>query len=267
MIQALFGLPDIALRTLEVYTSGDARGVARAGAAAARRSGATCMERLRDDAARRLSRRSSTSTRASSTTSTPSTPEPSWRELNIGSRPARRRGGTGPASESLRAIPWQFAWTQTRLLLGVWLGVEEALERALARGERDLLRQMYREWPYFRSAIDLIEMVLAKADARIAAEYDRRLVPADLQPLGAELRGAPRSARSRACSAVTGHRELLEANPVLRRSIDVRNPVRRSDQPGAGRTAPPRACPRGSAVRAALMVTVNGIAAGMRNTG
>jgi phosphoenolpyruvate carboxylase len=108
--------------------------------------------------------------------------------------------------------------------------------------------------------------VLAKADGRIAAEYDRRLVPPHLQPLGAELR-ARLEAAIRGVLEVTGHSELLESNPVIRRSIDVRNPYvdpinlvqiellrRIRQQPDA-------------AVRTALMVTVNGIAAGLRNTG
>src|SRR5262249_45847532 len=121
------------------------------------------------------------------------------------------------------AIPWQFAWTQTRLLLASWLGLEEALECALARGERDALRTMYREWTHFRSVMDLMEMVLAKADARIAREYDRQLVPPALHPLGDELRDWLRRA-GQALLSVTGHHELLEDNPVLRRSINVRNP-------------------------------------------
>jgi phosphoenolpyruvate carboxylase len=94
------------------------------------------------------------------------TPEQEFEELTIGSRPARRR--TGGGVESLRAIPWVFAWTQTRLLLPSWLGVGEALGAAIERGELDELRRMYRDWPFFRSTLDLIEMVLAKADARIA---------------------------------------------------------------------------------------------------
>jgi len=187
--------------------------------------------------------------------------------MNIGSRPARRPAGASDSGvRSLRAIPWQFAWTQTRLLLGAWLGAEEALEQALARGERDHLRTMYRDWPYFRSVMQLIEMVLAKSDARIAAEYDRRLVPTDLQPLGAELR-ARLDRVIAGVLEVTGHRTLLESNPVLRRSIDVRNPYvdpinlvqvellrRYREQPD-------------ERVKAALLVTINGVAAGMRNTG
>ena len=108
-------------------------------------------------------------------------------------------------------------------MLGAWLGVEDALDRAVARGERDRLIEMYREWPHFQSAIGLIEMVLAKADGRIAAEYDRQLVPAALQPLGAELRA--RLARAiRGVLDVAGTASCCESNPVIRRSIDVRNP-------------------------------------------
>ena len=166
----------------------------------------------------------------------------------------------------MRAIPWQFAWTQTRLMLGAWLGIEDALDRAIARGERELLARMYREWPQFQSSIGLIEMVLAKSDGRIAGEYDRQLVPEHLQPLGAELRARLAQA-IRGVLALTGHDELLQDTPVIRRSIDVRNPyvdplnlvqvelLRRVRQNGDARA------------RAALMVTVNGIAAGLRNAG
>ena len=126
-------------------------------------------------------------------------------------------------------------------------------------------------------------MVLAKADARIAAHYDRQLVPPDLQPLGAEPARAAAPARSTRVLRVTGHDELLDDNPVLRRSIDVRNPyvdpinlvqvelLRRLavlHKIAAAR----RPIGRGAAadlvqLRRALSVTINGIAAGMRNTG
>jgi phosphoenolpyruvate carboxylase len=125
---------------------------------------------------------------------------------------------------------------------------------------------MYREWPAFQSAIDLIEMVLAKADGRIVAEYDRQLVPRSLQPLGDDLRA--RLARAiAAVRAVSGHGDLLEATPVIRRSIDVRNPYvdpLNLVQVELLRRMREHPDPR---VHTALMVTVNGIAAGMRNTG
>jgi phosphoenolpyruvate carboxylase len=262
MIQALFGLPDIAQRTMEVYTTGTLEAWL-APAPPAPAEWRDRMDRLADDA-RRAYRATVHETPAFAEYFRAATPEAELGAMNIGSRPARRGGGG--SFSGLRAIPWQFAWTQTRLILGAWLGVERALADALARGEREQLREMYRDWPHFRSALELIEMVLAKTDARIAAEYDRRLVPADLQPLGASLRD--RLGQAIACVLeVTGHRELLESSPVMRRSIDVRNPyvdpinlvqvellhrVRASDDERA---------------RRALMVTISGVAAGMRNTG
>jgi phosphoenolpyruvate carboxylase len=262
MLQALFGLPDIAVRTMEVYTTGTLEAWLTPGRAP---SGEwrDCMDRLAADA-RDTYRHVVYDDPRFIDYFHASTPEAEIGALNIGSRPARRRPGSGVSE--LRAIPWQFAWTQTRLMLGAWLGVEDALDRAVARGERERLIEMYREWPHFQSAIGLIEMVLAKADGRIAAEYDRQLVPEALQAVGIELRA--RLARAiHGVLDVTGQTELLHENPVIRRSIDVRNPyvdplnlvqvellrrVRLQAEPQA---------------RTALRVTINGIAAGLRNTG
>jgi phosphoenolpyruvate carboxylase len=262
MLQALFGFSDIAVRTLEVYTTGTLEAwLAPAGEP--RAEWRECMERLAADARTAYCHLVYEDPRFAEYFHA-ATPEAEIDELNIGSRPARR--GAAKGVRALRAIPWQFAWTQTRLMLGAWLGVEEALDRAMMRGERDRVKAMSREWPYFQSAIGLIEMVLAKADGRIAGEYDRRLVPAELQDLGGELRGRLDRA-IRGVLDVSGHRELLESTPVIRRSIDVRNPyvdplnlvqielLRRLRRQHDART------------RGALMITVNGIAAGMRNTG
>jgi phosphoenolpyruvate carboxylase len=195
------------------------------------------------------------------------TPASELRSVHIGSRPSTRSARSGDAVESLRAIPWQFAWTQTRLLLASWLGVEDALDDASARGDEALLKEMYGRWPFFQSTLDLIEMVLAKTDARIAAEYDRRLVPAHVQPLG----GALRDRLARATAAVlrvTNHRAPVESTPVLRRSIDVRNPyvdpINLVQIELLARLRHGNAPP---ALTRAFVVTVNGIAAGLRNTG
>jgi phosphoenolpyruvate carboxylase len=196
------------------------------------------------------------------------TPEAELDAINIGSRPARR--GQQDALKALRAIPWQFAWTQTRLLLPSWLGVEDALE--LSDDDREICREMYRSWPFFRSTIELMEMALAKADEGIAAHYDRHLVAPDHQDLGGALRARLRRAIEVVLD-ITGHQHLLENNPVLRRSIDVRNPyvdpinllqvelLRRLRTPTSERSED------AEWLRRALLVTINGIAAGMRNTG
>ena len=102
------------------------------------------------------------------------TPEPELGTLNIGSRPARRRSGGGV--ESLRAIPWIFAWTQTRLLLPSWLGVSAALEVGLRPEHRETLTAMVNRWPYFQTLLSLVEMVMAKAEPEIHAHYERSLV-------------------------------------------------------------------------------------------
>jgi phosphoenolpyruvate carboxylase len=263
MIQALFGLPGIATRTMEVYTSGTLDAWLTPGPPPAAEWRA-CMDRLAADGAQAY--RSFIYDRPDFLEYfRTATPLPELEHLNIGSRPARRKKSGG--IETLRAIPWQFAWTQTRLILGAWLGTEEALERAFARGEHDVLQHMYREWPHFHSVMDLTAMVLAKTDARIAAEYERRLAPDHLHPLGAELR--ERLARAiRATLDVSRHEDLLEENQVLRRSINVRNPY--VDPINLVQIEVLRRMRCGEAddrLRDAFVVTVNGIAAGMRNAG
>jgi phosphoenolpyruvate carboxylase len=263
MIQAKFGLPGLAIRTLELYTT------ATLDATLAPPAPPEPAWRTRMDA---LGARARDAYRAV-VYETPcfidyfrtATPEMELEDLTIGSRPARRRAGGGV--ETLRAIPWVFAWTQTRLMLPSWLGVGEALTDAIENGSGGELRAMYGGWPFFRSTLDLIEMVLAKADARIAAHYEAVLVPSDLHELGADLRRRLPMTSS-AVLAVAGRRDLLDDNPVLRRSIDVRNPyvdpinlvqvelLRRLRKAGEEER-----------LRNAFLVTVNGVAAGMRNTG
>ncbi|HMF95688.1 MAG TPA: phosphoenolpyruvate carboxylase [Vicinamibacterales bacterium] len=263
MIQAKFGLVDIAVRTLEVYTTATLEAVLTP-AADPDPSWRGAMDRLFDEARTAYRAVVHENPRFVDYFRT-ATPEPELRTISIGSRPARRAVGGGV--ESLRAIPWQFAWTQTRLLLASWLGTEAALESAFTRGEGECLRTMYARWPFFRSTLDVIEMVLAKADGRIAGEYDRRLVPRDLTPLGHDLRA--RLARAiDAVLHVTGHRELVETNRVLRRSIDTRNPyVDPINLVQIELLNRLRQSPESQELRRAFVITVNGIAAGMRNTG
>ncbi|WP_323114576.1 phosphoenolpyruvate carboxylase [Pseudomonas guariconensis] len=195
-----------------------------------------------------------------------STPEQELGRLPLGSRPAKRRAG---GIESLRAIPWIFGWTQTRLMLPAWLGWETALSNALARGQGELLGQMREQWPFFRTRIDMLEMVLAKADAEIAKAYDERLVQPHLLSLGAHLRDL----LSQSCQVVlglTGQSVLLAHSPETLEFISLRNtyldPLHRLQAELLARSRS-REAALDSPLEQALLVTVAGIAAGLRNTG
>ena len=194
------------------------------------------------------------------------TPEQELGRLPLGSRPAKRRAG---GVESLRAIPWIFAWTQTRLMLPAWLGWEAALNNALHRGEGELLGQMRTHWPFFRTRIDMLEMVLAKADESIAQLYDERLVEPALRPLGAHLRGLLSQAVI-AVLGLTGQSQLLAHSPETLESITVRNtyldPLHLLQAELLARSRQ-RDNQAESTLEQALLVSVAGIAAGLRNTG
>ena len=267
MIQAKFGLAGTAQRTLEVYTAATLEAML-APPAAVRPEWRAAMDRLAADARRSFravvydDERFPAYFRAV-------TPEAELDSLHIGSRPARR-GGDGLAG--LRAIPWHFAWMQTRLLLASWLGADAL--GAAQDADRRLFREMYRDWPFFRSLIELLEMALGKADGSIAAEYDHRLAPEDLRAFGAGLRGRLRQA-TEAVLAITGRPELLADKAALRRSIEVRNPyvdpINLCQIEVLSRLAAVRSdeaqAPRAAELRRALRITISGVAAGMRNTG
>ncbi|ERP93058.1 phosphoenolpyruvate carboxylase [Alcanivorax sp. P2S70] len=196
------------------------------------------------------------------------TPETELSRLALGSRPARRKKDAGIGS--LRAIPWVFAWTQIRLMLPAWLGTGAALEAANEDpGQSALVREMAEHWPFFQGVVDMLEMVLAKADLNVAAWYEQRLAGGDagLEALGQSLRERLTGAVG-ALSALTGREDLLDNNPVMRWSIRVRDPytdplhllqaelmARLREQDGD------------ETLESALMVTIAGIAAGLRNTG
>ncbi|WP_166269049.1 phosphoenolpyruvate carboxylase [Marinobacter caseinilyticus] len=197
------------------------------------------------------------------------TPEQALGKLALGSRPARRKANGGV--ESLRAIPWIFAWTQMRLMLPSWLGSDVALREASESGRLEVLRDMMARWPFFKTYVDMLEMVLAKADLRIASYYEQTLVEPSLRPLGEQLR-----ARLTVCvdevKALKQQDSLLQAEPVFAHSMRVRNPytdplhylqaeLLRRDREGEDAGQVP------DLVERALKVTMAGIAAGMRNTG
>jgi phosphoenolpyruvate carboxylase len=190
--------------------------------------------------------------------------------LNIGSRPARRAGGE--SIEDLRAIPWVFAWTQCRVNLPGWYGLGSAIgEWAGEDVERwELLARMYREWTFFRTMLDNAQMSMRKADMAIGATYaglaDAATRDAVFPALEAEFLRT-----EVALLRVTGQADLLEAEPWLQRSIRLRNPY--IDPMNAVQVAllrrlrAARDPQEAAALRAVVLVSVNGIAAGLRNTG
>ncbi|KAL3848754.1 hypothetical protein ACJIZ3_010636 [Penstemon smallii] len=151
------------------------------------------------------------------------TPELEYGRMNIGSRPSKRKPSGG--IESLRAIPWIFAWTQTRFHLPVWLGFGAAMRHIIEKDIRNLhmLKDMYNAWPFFRVTIDLIEMVFSKGDPGIAALYDKLLVSEELWPFGEKLRANYETTKSLILQ-VAGHKELLEGDPYLRQRLRLRDP-------------------------------------------
>ncbi len=200
------------------------------------------------------------------------TPQQELGKLKIGSRPAHRGGSKARDDiRSLRAIPWIFAWTQTRLMLPAWLGVGDALQQAGARGEEKTLAEMQRDWPFFKATLDSIEMVFSKANANVSAIYDDRLVSEPLKPLGDLLREKYRQTVALLLK-VTGHRIALENEPVVRRSVDVRNtyviPLNLLQVELLARVRTDAPDPTAEdTLQDALLIAINGIAAGMRNTG
>ncbi|KAL3754736.1 hypothetical protein ACJRO7_001923 [Eucalyptus globulus] len=150
------------------------------------------------------------------------TPELEYGRMNIGSRPSKRKPSGG--IESLRAIPWIFAWTQTRFHLPVWLGFGAAFKCIIEKDIKNLhmLQEMYKQWPFFRVTIDLVEMVFAKGDPGIAALYDKLLVPGELQPFGERLRANYLETKGLLLQ-IAGHKDLLEGDPYLKQRLRLRD--------------------------------------------
>jgi phosphoenolpyruvate carboxylase len=206
--------------------------------------------------------------------------------LNIGSRPARRSNGHN--IEELRAIPWVFSWMQSRYVLPSWYGVGAALEEYLAEdGERlAQLQHMYRSWPFLRAFLDNLQMTLSKADMHIAHHYSLLVDDEALrQRLSTNIAEEYQRTRHMLLQIVGG-KALLDTSPVLQRSIRLRNPyvdplsyfqvalLRRLRAIGGplvlDETAQQHATDRErerANLTYAVLLTINGIAAGLRNTG
>jgi phosphoenolpyruvate carboxylase len=193
------------------------------------------------------------------------TPEQELAKLPLGSRPARRRSDGGV--ESLRAIPWIFAWMQIRLMLPAWLGAESALQQGVESGNLEKLREMHKKWPFFGAYLDMLDMVLAKAEPEIAEYYEKRLVGEELQGLGRLLRGKLKQV-SELVKMLKKQERLIEDNKTIRQSIDVRNPyIDTLHYLQAELLYRSRKDEENAEVNKALMITMAGIASGMQNTG
>nr|A6VUQ5.1 RecName: Full=Phosphoenolpyruvate carboxylase; Short=PEPC; Short=PEPCase [Marinomonas sp. MWYL1] len=193
------------------------------------------------------------------------TPEQELAKLPLGSRPARRRSDGGV--ESLRAIPWIFAWMQIRLMLPAWLGAESALQQGVESGNLEKLREMHKKWPFFGAYLDMLDMVLAKAEPEIAEYYEKRLVGEELQGLGRLLRGKLKQV-SELVKMLKKQERLIEDNKTIRQSIDVRNPyIDPLHYLQAELLYRSRKDEENAEVNKALMITMAGIASGMQNTG
>jgi phosphoenolpyruvate carboxylase len=196
-----------------------------------------------------------------------STPVGELEQAKIGSRPSRRGGSTQLAE--LRAIPWVFGWTQSRLLLPAWFGVGFALEEFLARpGALALLQSMAGEFPLFIDLLRNVELALGKVDLATARIYSTLVEDEALRERVYDLCESEFHRTVCALLAVTGQKELLESNHVLARSIKLRNPyvdpmhliqVDMLRRKRGGEDTPE--------VNRAIAATISGIAAGLRNTG
>ncbi len=192
-------------------------------------------------------------------------------ELNIGSRPASRKPSM--RIEDLRAIPWVFSWAQCRVMLPAWYGFGSAVERWMAsrpdaREALETLRRMHRDWPFFATLLSNMDMVLAKTDLAIASRYARLVSDERLSELIFSRIRTEHEATVKALLAITESGELLESNLLLKRSIRNRfpylDPLNHVQVELLRRY---RAGQRDEAVKRGIHLTINGIAAGLRNSG
>jgi len=196
------------------------------------------------------------------------TPEQELGKLPLGSRPAKRKPQGG--IESLRAIPWIFAWAQTRLVLPSWLGVMRAIDSVKTPENEKVVNEMFSEWPFYRSRLSMLDMVFHKADPRISEAYDERLVPKELKHFGEALRSELKESIS-SLLAITGDDDIMKNDPQGKESMEIRaaylQPLHYLQIELLDRIRKAGDESQNTSLERAMMVTIAGIAIGMRNTG
>ena len=191
--------------------------------------------------------------------------------LKFGSRPTFRRATQ--SVEDLRAIPWVFSWMQSRFNFSGWFGLGTALEAAVRdRGGREVLRDMYARWPFFQTLIDNAQLTMRKADMGIARLYAGLVENEGIRRRIMGILAAEAERTESALLAVTGEKQLLARDPVLRNSVQLRNPyidplnyiqVEMLRRLRSGKLRPAEA----EAARSVVELTINGISGGLKNTG
>ena len=192
------------------------------------------------------------------------TPERELAKLPLGSRPARRKAGAGIAS--LRAIPWIFAWSQNRLMLPAWLGAGQALGEVIHAEGVQALKEMNANWPFFATRLSMLEMVFAKADSGLSAYYEQKLVAAQYAAIGGQLR-AQLQADIQIILTIFEQQTLLQNQPWSAESIQLRNIYTDPLNFLQAELLERNRRQEDANTEQSIMVTIAGIAAGMRNTG